>query len=803
MFFVLMFFFVLAMSFVLIFFNGNFNLTGNVILNQGEKVDNKVFKEIQEEGKARVFIELEEKSIFQKTLKIDIKQQIISSLGDKIKHDFLDSISAIVSEKDLLELEKNPNIKSIKLIGVKHIFLQDSVPLVNATDTWPIQVNNINITGIDETVCVLDTGVDFSNPGLTGKNLTCVIDCFSGSGCFENCSAGDFDGHGTHVSGIIGANGTLKGVAPDVNLIGVKVCGPVSCSDDDVKAGIDWCVTNSSQYNISVISMSLGSETLYSSYCDGQDDPTDITGGIDNAIANNISVIVSTGNDGNSTHIASPACIQNSTAVGSTTKSDAISSFSNRNNLTDLLAPGSSINSTYNNGAYQVLSGTSMSTPHVSGAFVLLRQFNRLNIGQILTSKEIETFLKDEGKQINDSSSGLNFSRINILSSIISLNGSKITLISPNNNTHTNINNTNFTCSSQTSSGTELVNLTFQLWNSTNNLIYNKTENVTGTLNQTTFNFTLINEIDYLWSCFAFDDNSNLISSDSNFSLTYDITFPNITLVNPADGDSSLTGTSSVDFEYNVSEINLANCSLVVNSVVDQTNNSINVNIANKFTKSLSAGTYGWEISCSDFAGNTQNSSSRSLVINSVISSSGGGSSSTSSVSIVEPSIYNIDKEQIEKGYSKILNKNDEVKFKAGNEDHVLTINSILSREINLTISSDPINLVLRIDELKKLNLNDDNYFDLELFLVSIINLKANLSIKSIHEEIPVKGIFEENKTSTSFNDSEDINVVGEFIAGLAIGGLILNQQRIIIIALIILTILVLYLLIKIKNKKK
>jgi len=102
--------------------------------------------------------------------------------------------------------------------------------------------------------------------------------------------------------------------------------------------------------------MSLGSTSLYSRYCDSE--KASYASSINNAIGKNISVVVATGNDGNYTAIASPACIENSTAVGavydanvgskswssgctdSTTLADKITCFTDRNNLTDLLAPG-------------------------------------------------------------------------------------------------------------------------------------------------------------------------------------------------------------------------------------------------------------------------------------------------------------------------------------------------------------------------------------------------------------------------------------------------------------------------------
>jgi subtilisin family serine protease len=277
-------------------------------------------------------------------------------------------VAATVNVAVRERLRQLPYVAAVHEDESVHAMLADSVPLVGAPTVW----STYGVTGVGVKVAILDTGIDYTHPDLGG--------CF-GSGCkvvggydFVNNDndPSDDHGHGTHVAGIIAANGTLKGVAPGATLLAYKVLDRSgSGSSSDIIAALERAVADGA----GVANLSLGG----SGY---PDDP--ISRAVDNADAAGMLCVVAAGNSGSGYQtVESPGVARSALTVGATDKSDQIASYSSRGPVDigggaflikpEMVAPGSTITSTIRGGGYGAMSGTSMATPHVAGAAALVR----------------------------------------------------------------------------------------------------------------------------------------------------------------------------------------------------------------------------------------------------------------------------------------------------------------------------------------------------------------------------------------------------------------------------------------------
>lgn len=234
--------------------------------------------------------------------------------------------------------------------------------------------------GLDGTgvqVAVIDTGIDPSHPAFDGARIVAWKDVPGG-----RPDPYDLDGHGTYVAGLVAGQGRLRGGAPGVDLIIVKVFDETKRSSDTwVAAGIRFAV----EQGADVIGLSLGGGTFPILGTQAEDAARA-------AVARGVLVVAAAGNEGpDNGDVSSPANVAEVIAVAAVDQQRKVADFSSRGSASsglllpgvggsrsapdqkpEISAPGVDINGPYVDGKYVSASGTSSAVPFVVGALALM-----------------------------------------------------------------------------------------------------------------------------------------------------------------------------------------------------------------------------------------------------------------------------------------------------------------------------------------------------------------------------------------------------------------------------------------------
>ena len=247
-------------------------------------------------------------------------------------------------------------------------------------------------TGQGTRIYIVDTGIYLEHPDFEGRAMAGMVS----DGVGED-KAVDLSGHGTHVAGTAG--GARYGIARDSTLVSCKVFNATgSASDAMIIQALEWAINDVTQQRNEgkaargVINMSLG----------GLGGSFSMETVIHEAIELGIPVIVSAGNSDDDTCLYSPARTSDAITVGATDEWERLASFSNYGPCTDILAPGVWIAGPHRNGTFGdefpfvLMSGTSMSAPHVSG--IVARHMSALSDEQLQTisAAQIKARLNDD-----------------------------------------------------------------------------------------------------------------------------------------------------------------------------------------------------------------------------------------------------------------------------------------------------------------------------------------------------------------------------------------------------------------------
>ena len=347
----------------------------------------------------------------------------------------------------------------------------------------------------------------------------------------------------------------------------------------------------------------------------------------------------------------------------------------------------------------------------------------------------------------------------------------------PVNNSYFNYSNISFSCESFSSNNYELENVTFSLYNLTS-LLYNVSKNISGFENNSYFNYTVEDEGDYFWNCLSYNNYSSFDYS-SNFSVFYDITLPNVSLVSPTVGAVFSSG-AQVEFSFNLSSNDIESCDLIFDGNSVMSNDSV-VYGENSFLYTVVSGDYSWRVDCVDFADNIGISSLRNFSVepSSDLSSGdsgggGGGGGGVSDVvsaganSIISVPVFSIGGFTIK---NELLSEGSIFEFKIKDafsneiDDHSLQALDVSGNSVNMVLRSDPLFFSLYAGEEKRFNLTSGDSYDFYVKLENIFNGSANLTMKVINESIvrEYRNIFDEDLEELEIDKVGFFEVVGIF----------------------------------------
>jgi len=322
-----------------------------------------------------------------------------------------DEVSLSGAEQFLQKLKADPRVANVypdaKVTMQAQILPNDQ----NRVDADLSPAKSGDGTGtVNASIAILDTGVLKTHPDLN------VYKCFSfvnnpTSGTPLN-TCNDAEGHGTHVAGTAAAKDNDIGVvgkAPGAKIWAMKVLGDDgSGTFSDILEALDYVASHANE--IDVVNLSLGGEGTYPP--------------AENAITklvNNkgVVVVVAAGNSdmdaNNFTPARTPAAITVSAISDTNGKcggggpattfrdpDDSFASYSNYGSVVDIAAPGSEVYSTFKNGNYATMSGTSMASPNVAGAAALY-----ISMNPSATPDQVDVALKSMGTKVPHSGNGL------------------------------------------------------------------------------------------------------------------------------------------------------------------------------------------------------------------------------------------------------------------------------------------------------------------------------------------------------------------------------------------------------------
>ena len=342
------------------------------------------------------------------------------------------AMAARATREGVLALARRRDVEWITLDAERRPHLaapQAAQRLIRSSD-----VNALGIDGEGQTIAVLDTGVDYTAPGLGGGGFPNARVIGGADVADDDADPMDCEGHGTSVASVAAGP---SGVAPAARLVALKISRSIECGtarDSDILEAFDWVLANRETYGIGIINLSFGGVDLPSGgYCDSR--LPQYAAAVDAVNAAGIVFVASSGNDGLTAAVEAPACLSTALSVGAVypdryssvtwdegagtscadepVEPDLPVCFSNSASGLALLAPGAFWSVATLGGSVEQFHGTSAAAPAVSGAVALLRQ-----VRPGLSPSAVASLLRATGRAVLDGRNGVVTPRIDALAAL-------------------------------------------------------------------------------------------------------------------------------------------------------------------------------------------------------------------------------------------------------------------------------------------------------------------------------------------------------------------------------------------------
>lgn len=346
-------------------------------------------------------------------LKKDVKPEALLKYGVKLKevYELIPAVSALVPEDLIPVIKRDPGVRYVvRDAEVRALEIQWGVERIKAPEAW--EIGGTTGDGLVE-VAVIDTGINFWHSDLS-QNIEWGICLLWFIRSTNPWLWNDYNGHGTHVAGIVAAtlNGVgVAGVAPSVKLYAIKALNFLGMGTvSDIIEGIEWAIRGPDGVIDSdgdgvvagdpdddaaeVINMSLGTS----------EDVPALHEAIIAAKNYGVIVVAAAGNSGDgdptTDNVTYPGRYPEVIAVAATDINDQVPTWSSDGEEVDVAAPGVDIYSTWTWNSYRSASGTSMATPHVAGVVALMQAVRLKNGKPILTFEEVYYILTSTADDI-------------------------------------------------------------------------------------------------------------------------------------------------------------------------------------------------------------------------------------------------------------------------------------------------------------------------------------------------------------------------------------------------------------------